>query len=59
MTRILTENETNDIKEVRTMVMKLPEAAKVEIIKGMAMFEAGYTNGFIDGMNKRNDKPAA
>ena len=36
-------------EEVRDLVRTLPERAKVEIVKGLAMFEAGYKTGFFDG----------
>ena len=49
---ILTPEDVTDIKEVRDIVKKLPETAKAEIIKGMAMFEAGYKSGYIDGMTE-------
>lgn len=44
----LTPGEVNDIAEVRNIVRGLPDKAKVEIVKGMAMFEAGYKAGFVD-----------
>lgn len=46
---IFTPEEVRDITEVRDIVRDLPERAKVEIVKGMAMFEAGYKTGFVDG----------
>ena len=49
---ILTPEDVTDIKEVRDIVKKLPETAKAEIIKGMAMFEAGYKSSYIDGMTE-------
>ena len=46
---VFTPEEVRDISEVRDLVRTLPERAKVEIVKGMAMFEAGYKTGFFDG----------
>lgn len=46
---VFTPEEVRDISEVRDLVHTLPERAKVEIVKGMAMFEAGYKTGFFDG----------
>lgn len=48
-TVVFTQEEARDISEVRDLVCSLPERAKVEIVKGMAMFEAGYKTGFFDG----------
>jgi hypothetical protein len=48
--KILMTDEAADLKEVRDLIKKLPAAAKVEIVKGMAMFEAGYKSGFVDGI---------
>ena len=42
-------------EEVRDLVRTLPERAKVEIVKGMAMFEAGYKTGFFDGARNAAD----
>ena len=49
---ILTPEDVTDIKEVRDIVKNLPESAKAEIVKGMAMSEAGYKSGFMDGMSQ-------
>ena len=49
---ILTPEDVTDIKEVRDIVKNLPESAKAEIVNGMAMFEAGYKSGFVDGMSR-------
>ena len=46
---VFTPEEVRDISEVRDLVRTLPERAKVEIVKGMAMFEAGYKTGSFDG----------
>ena len=42
-------------EEVRDLVRTLPERAKVEIVKGLAMFEAGYKTGFFDGARNAAD----
>ena len=42
-------------EEVRDLVRTLPERAKVEIVKGLAMFEAGYKTGFFDGVRNAAD----
>ena len=52
---VLTPEEVRDISEVRDLVRTLPERAKVEIVKGMAMFEAGYKTGFFDGARNAAD----
>ena len=54
-TIVLTPEEVRDISEVRDLVRTLPERAKVEIVKGMAMFEAGYKTGFFDGARNAAD----
>ena len=52
---VFTPEEVRDISEVRDLVRTLPERAKVEIVKGMAMFEAGYKTGFFDGARNAAD----
>lgn len=52
---VFTPEEARDISEVRDLVRTLPERAKVEIVKGMAMFEAGYKTGFFDGARNAAD----
>lgn len=52
---VFTPEEVRDISEVRDLVRTLPERAKVEIVKGMAMFEAGYKTGFFDGVRNVAD----
>nr|DAX49109.1 MAG TPA: hypothetical protein [Caudoviricetes sp.] len=52
---VFTPEEERDISEVRDLVRTLPERAKVEIVKGMAMFEAGYKTGFFDGARNAAD----
>lgn len=52
---VFTPEEARDISEVRDLVRTLPERAKVEIVKGMAMFEAGYKTGFFDGARNAVD----
>jgi hypothetical protein len=52
--KILITDEVADIKEVRDFIKKLPSSAKVEIVKGMAMFEAGYKSGFVDGITHKH-----
>lgn len=52
---VFTPEEVRDISEVRDLVRTLPERAKVEIVKGMAMFEAGYKTGFFDGTRNAAD----
>lgn len=52
---VFTSEEVRDISEVRDLVRTLPERAKVEIVKGMAMFEAGYKTGFFDGARNAAD----
>lgn len=52
---LFTPEEARDISEVRDLVRTLPERAKVEIVKGMAMFEAGYKTGFFDGARNAAD----
>lgn len=54
-TIVLTPEEVRDISEVRDLVRTLPERAKVEIVKGMAMFEAGYKTGFFDAARNAAD----
>ena len=54
-TIVLTPEEVRDISEVRDLVRTLPERAKLEIVKGMAMFEAGYKTGFFDGARNAAD----
>ena len=43
---VFTQEEMHDIAEMRDLVCSLPDR---EIVKGMAMFEAGYKTGFFDG----------
>ena len=52
---VFTPEEVRDISEVRDLVRTLPERAKVEIVKGLAMFEAGYKTGFFDGARNAAD----
>ena len=54
-TIVFTPEEVRDISEVRDLVRTLPERAKLEIVKGMAMFEAGYKTGFFDGARNAAD----
>ena len=54
-TIVFTPEEVRDISEVRDLVRTLPERAKVEIVKGMAMFEAGYKTGFFDAARNAAD----
>lgn len=49
---IMTPEEARDAAEVRDIITKLPARVKQEIAKGMAMFEAGYKSGYIDGMTE-------
>jgi len=54
---VFTQEEMHDIAEMRDLVCSLPDRAKMEIVKGMAMFEAGYKTGFFDGArNAVNDE---
>ena len=46
---IMTTEELKDVTEVREIITKLPGNVKADIAKGMAMFEAGYKSGYIDG----------
>ncbi len=52
---VFTSEEVRDISEACDLVRTLPERAKVEIVKGMAMFEAGYKTGFFDGARNAAD----
>ena len=54
-TIVFTPEEVRDISEVRDLVRTLPERAKLEIVKGMAMFEAGYKTGFFDAARNAAD----
>lgn len=47
---IMTPEEAKDVTEMRDILKSLPEEVKREIAKGVAMFEAGYKTGLIDGM---------
>ena len=53
---LLTKEEVDDIAELRNIVHELPEKAKVEIVKGMAMFEAGYKAGFVDAAKAADEE---
>lgn len=48
-----TLEEMQDIIDFRDLVKPLPKELKMDIAKGMAMFEAGYRSGYIDGTAKK------
>lgn len=49
----ITLEEMQDIIEFRDLVKPLPQQLKMDIAKGMAMFEAGYKSGFVDGIAEK------
>ncbi len=51
--KIMSSADIVDAMEVRNMLKTLSTEVKTDIAKGMAMFEAGYKSGFIDGIVKR------
>lgn len=55
-TDTITLEEMQDIIEFRDLVKPLPQKLKMDIAKGMAMFEAGYKSGFIDGNSEKETR---
>ena len=52
-----TSEKLKETKEMRLILSDLSQKSKENILKGMAMFAAGYNVGYVDGVNsadKRN-----
>ena len=52
-----TFEKLRETREMRLILNDLSKKSKENILKGMAMFEAGYHVGYVDGVNsadKRN-----
>lgn len=46
----LDANDVKDVEELKTELKKLPKDIKLDVIKGISLFEAGYNFGIADAM---------
>ena len=51
-----TSEKLRETREMRLILSDLSKKFKENILKGMAMFEAGYNVGYVDGVNSAEKK---
>ena len=51
--KVLTPDDIKETEELKKELKKIPKDTKIDIIKGIALFEAGYNFGWAECANKQ------